>query len=295
MEDISKTDGVLDGKRAAHLYKLIKESGEDNCCVCGVSGSREEEEDGVNPFVSVCGHLFCSECRRGECPCGKKLGEDDVYQVEAEVEECEDEWYVEDVGASTKIKMLVRDLVYLKKGNEKDGMMPIKCIVFSQWTQFLDLIEGPLKTNGFSFARLDGSMNRPTRTAELKRFKDRPDVNVILISIKAGGVGLNLTHASRVYIMKPYWNPAVEQQAIDRVHRMGQTLEVQTIRFIVGGSIEERMVETQEKKKRLVSMTFKGEREVGDGKEERMRGMRELMFGKGGWRGEEEKKKKEGE
>jgi SNF2 family DNA or RNA helicase len=69
--------------------------------------------------------------------------------------------------------------------------MPIKCIVFSQWTQFLDLIEGPLKTNvtnGFSFARLDGSMNRPTRTAELKRFKDRRDVNVILISIKAGGV-----------------------------------------------------------------------------------------------------------
>ena len=108
-------------------------------------------------------------------------------------------------------------------------------------------------------------MNRIQRNQHLERFRLNERVNVMLISIRAGGVGLNLTHANRVYIMEPYWNPAVEQQAVDRVHRLGQTLPVTTIRFIANNTIEDRMVECQKRKQKLVSLTFKSTNEEEDG------------------------------
>jgi SWI/SNF-related matrix-associated actin-dependent regulator of chromatin subfamily A3 len=102
-------------------------------------------------------------------------------------------------------------------------------------------------------------MRRQDRTISMERFKKDPKVTVMLISLKAGGVGLNLTSASRIYLMEPYWNPAVEQQAIDRVHRLGQTRTVHTIRFIAKNTIEENIVELQKKKMKLAKLTFNEE------------------------------------
>jgi SNF2 family DNA or RNA helicase len=114
-------------------------------------------------------------------------------------------------------------------------------------------------------------MRRQERVAAMERLRTDPSVKVMLISLKAGGQGLNLTAASRIYLMEPYWyslkllmnfrNPAVEQQAIDRVHRLGQTKPVQTIRFIAKGSIEENIVALQQEKMRLAQLTFNEDKE----------------------------------
>ncbi|KAF9195988.1 hypothetical protein BGZ49_002924 [Haplosporangium sp. Z 27] len=99
-------------------------------------------------------------------------------------------------------------------------------------------------------------MQRSDRTVALSDFKEKPEIGVILISLKAGGVGLNLTSAQRVYLMDPHWNPAVESQAIDRIHRLGQTKPVDVIRFIIKESIEENILDLQKRKAELSDMTF---------------------------------------
>ena len=111
-------------------------------------------------------------------------------------------------------------------------------------------------------------MKRQDRTIAMEDFKRDPEVLILLLSLKAGGVGLNLTAACRVYIIEPYWNPAVEAQAVDRVHRMGQTQVVNTVRFIAKGTIEENIIDLQRKKMELAQMAFKeGQKEEDGGKD----------------------------
>lgn len=125
----------------------------------------------------------------------------------------------------------------------------MKSVVFSQFTSFMTLIEPALEKANMQFLRLDGSMAQKSRAAVLNKFRDTKKFTVLLLSLKAGGVGLNLTAAKRVFMMDPWWSFAVEAQAIDRVHRMGQEDEVRVYRFIVKDSVEERMLKVQERKK----------------------------------------------
>ncbi len=99
-------------------------------------------------------------------------------------------------------------------------------------------------------------MSRVKRNASLDAFRDDPSVTVILVSIMAGGLGLNLTTANKVYVMEPQFNPAAEAQAIDRVHRLGQTREVTATRFIMDESFEEKMLELQKKKQNLADLSM---------------------------------------
>ncbi|KAK3806278.1 MAG: SNF2 family N-terminal domain-containing protein [Benniella sp.] len=157
---------------------------------------------------------------------------------------------------STKVKALVEDLQREGEVSRRTGKPLMKSVVFSQWTSMLDLIEDGLRENHIRFTRLDGTMQRHDRTTAMMRFKERPEVSVILISLKAGGVGLNLTSAQRVYLMDPHWNPSVESQAVDRIHRLGQTKPVDVVRFIIKESIEENILELQKRKTELSEMTF---------------------------------------
>lgn len=125
----------------------------------------------------------------------------------------------------------------------------MKSVVFSQFTSFMSLIEPALARANINFLRLDGSMAQKARAAVLTKFKDCTTFTVLIISLRAGGVGLNLTSAKRVYMMDPWWSFAIEAQAIDRVHRMGQDDEVKVCRFIVKDSVEERMLKVQDRKK----------------------------------------------
>lgn len=124
-----------------------------------------------------------------------------------------------------------------------------KALVFSQWTMLLDLIEPELVAAGIPFIRLDGStQNRGAVTAEFQS-KDGPPV--MLISLKAGGTGLNLTAADHVFLVDPWWNPAVEAQAADRAHRIGQENPVMVYRMVSHGTVEEKILGLQEKKRAL--------------------------------------------
>jgi superfamily II DNA or RNA helicase len=124
-----------------------------------------------------------------------------------------------------------------------------KALVFSQWTSLLDLIEPELKDAGICFERLDGST--VDRAGVTQRFEAPQGPPVMLISLKAGGTGLNLTAADHVFLVDPWWNPAVEAQAADRAHRIGQTRPVMVYRLVARETVEEKILQLQEKKRAL--------------------------------------------
>lgn len=126
-----------------------------------------------------------------------------------------------------------------------------KILIFSQFVEMLQVIKVELVKKNISFSYLDGSVSASNRKDEVAKFQTDESVKVFLISLKAGGVGLNLTAADYVYIVDPWWNPAAEQQAIDRTHRIGQTRKIFAYKMICKDSIEEKIMKLQEKKKNL--------------------------------------------
>ncbi|HLU48555.1 MAG TPA: DEAD/DEAH box helicase, partial [Planctomycetota bacterium] len=125
-----------------------------------------------------------------------------------------------------------------------------KALVFSQFTKLLAIVRDRLAEEGVVYEYLDGRTRN--RGEKVERFQSDPDCKVFLISLKAGGLGLNLTAAEYVFLLDPWWNPAVEAQAIDRAHRIGQTRNVVAYRIVARNTVEERVVELQERKRRLV-------------------------------------------
>jgi SNF2 family DNA or RNA helicase len=121
--------------------------------------------------------------------------------------------------------------------------------VFSQWTSLLDLIEPHLEASGIARVRLDGSTR--DRAGVVAAFQADDGPPVMLISLKAGGTGLNLTAADHVFLCDPWWNPAVEDQAADRAHRIGQDRPVMVYRLVSQDTVEERIMALQEKKRAL--------------------------------------------
>ncbi len=124
-----------------------------------------------------------------------------------------------------------------------------KVLIFSQWTQFLDLIAARVEGMGLSYLRIDGSTKN--RQEVVERFQNDAEPRVMLLSLKAAGVGLNLTAADHVFIVDPWWNPAVEEQAADRAHRIGQDKPVFVRRFVAKDTVEERILLLQEEKRGL--------------------------------------------
>ena len=125
-----------------------------------------------------------------------------------------------------------------------------KVIVFSQFVKFLHLLRDQLDIAGTPYCYLDGQSN--DRTAQVDRFQNEPARRVFLISLKAGGYGLNLTAADHVMLMDPWWNPAVEAQAIDRAHRLGQERVVTALRLVTRGTVEEKILKLQAQKRGLI-------------------------------------------
>ena len=126
-----------------------------------------------------------------------------------------------------------------------------KVLIFSQFVKHLKIIEKMLKEQNIAYNYLDGSTRN--RQQEVESFQNNPDIPVFLISLKAGGTGLNLTAADYVFIMDPWWNPAVEEQAINRAHRIGQDKHVFIYRFITRNTVEEKITALQENKRRLAN------------------------------------------
>ena len=128
-----------------------------------------------------------------------------------------------------------------------------KVLIFSQWTSLLDLAEVPIEGKGWGYRRYDGSMNAKMRGDAVDDFKDaRKNVRIMLVSLKAGNAGLNLNVANRVIILDPFWNPYVEEQAIDRAHRIGQVRPVKVHRVLIPSTVEDRIIELQDKKRAII-------------------------------------------
>ncbi|RYE23236.1 MAG: helicase SNF2 [Sphingobacteriales bacterium] len=128
-----------------------------------------------------------------------------------------------------------------------------KALIFSQFLGMLGLIRKELEAKGIPYAYFDGSSTSTQREQAIQQFQNNEECRVFLISLKAGGIGLNLTAADYVYIVDPWWNPAVEQQAIDRTHRIGQTKNIFAYRLICKDTIEEKMLILQERKRILAN------------------------------------------
>lgn len=151
-----------------------------------------------------------------------------------------------------------------------------KTIVFSQFTFFLDLLEIPIKYElGIKYCRYDGGMTRQQRDAAAQDFQDqRSRTKVMLVSLKAGNAGLNLTAATQVIIMDPFWNPFIEMQAVDRAYRIGQQKPVQVHRILARDTVEDRIATIQEEKRHLVNAAL----DEGESKQLGRLSIRDLQF-----------------
>ncbi|KAJ8640061.1 hypothetical protein MRB53_016755 [Persea americana] len=232
----------------AYIQAVVEEMrrGEKGeCPIC-----LEVFEDAV---LTPCAHQLCRECllaswrnaMSGLCPvCRKTISRQDLITAPTESRfqiDIEKNWV-----ESSKVSALLQELENLCSTGSKS-------IVFSQWTAFLDLLQIPLSRNNISFLRLDGTLNLQQREKVIKEFTEESEIVVLLMSLKAGGVGINLTAASNAFIMDPWWNPAVEEQAVMRIHRIGQSKKVSIKRFIIKGTVEERMEAVQARKQRLIA------------------------------------------
>ena len=132
-----------------------------------------------------------------------------------------------------------------------------KALVFSQFTSFLKILRARLDRAGIAYEYLDGQTR--DRAARVERFQSGDDCRLFLVSLKAGGLGLNLTAAEYVFLLDPWWNPAVEAQAVDRAHRIGQTQQVFAYRLIARDTVEEKVLELQRSKRELAREIFTDE------------------------------------
>eukprot|EP00842_Homolaphlyctis_polyrhiza_P006440 jgi/Hompol1/6798/HPOL_001202-RA len=141
-------------------------------------------------------------------------------------------------------KLGVEWMLKMERGSNAGG-------IFSQFVRFLDLFERPLQEAGFGFVRYDGSMSAKERDDAIKQLKRDDAVTVMLVSLKCGSVGLNLSFANRVIMLDFWWNPAIENATIDRVHRLGQKRDVIVHRLTIQGTVEDRILALQTKKQQI--------------------------------------------
>ncbi|EME47779.1 hypothetical protein DOTSEDRAFT_97536, partial [Dothistroma septosporum NZE10] len=182
-------------------------------------------------------------------------------------------------GPHTKVKALLEDLRQseIETSQLADGEAPVRSVVFSGWTQYLDLVEFALVQNNIGFVRIDGKMSVKQRSESLKVFNTIPHVRVMLVSIKAGGQGLNFTAANKAYVMEPQFNPGVEHQAVDRIHRIGQKRDVVIKHYIMKGSVEEGILNMQQKKEDLAKLSMERKRSRNEENKMRMDQLKELF------------------
>jgi len=238
-----------------------------------------------HPVITACAHVFCRLCiskviehaenSEAACPmCRAPISAAKLINAPTHESTEDANFDGTDWQSSAKVDALMDALVQLRQADPT-----VKSLVVSQFTSFLKILEKPLRENGFKFEKLNGSMSRSQRTAAIESFSNKtPEApTVFLLSLKAGGVGLNLTAASRVFLLDPAWNPASEEQCFDRCHRLGQLNNVVITKFIVKDSVEERMLALQEKKRKLMDNVFDKRPSTAQRRKRRINDIRQLM------------------
>ncbi|KAI0971361.1 SNF2 family N-terminal domain-containing protein [Xylaria arbuscula] len=288
--DDEDTKPAIVESRSYEAFALMEETNNDLCISCkrrigsiDAADIASEREEDIIGHMTACFHLLCPNCIKswkrevdgkelGNCLfCGSyirfqcnelrksklEIEHEGHHPSKRETKDRSKDGYAGYSGPHTKTSALVEDLLKSEaESRAKPDEPPFKSVVFSAWTSHLDLIEIALENVEIRFTRLDGKMSRPARSAAMTAFREDDSIHVMLVSISAGGLGLNLVTGNTVYMMEPQYNPAAEAQAIDRVHRLGQKRPVRTIRYIMQSSIEEKMLALQEKKMKLASLSM---------------------------------------
>ncbi|KAF5986264.1 hypothetical protein FBULB1_2486 [Fusarium bulbicola] len=224
------------------------------CISCGVEALPDEMQSEF-----ACSHILCSKCSDS----------DEKYQLSLDsvlFPSCTKDGVLAVTGAPTeegvyqpsaKIRAVIQSLRVEQQGNPFTfGNQPIKSVVFTFWRKMLKLLEFALRTEGFKFARIDGQTSLSERASALQSFRDDDSCTVIIATIGSIGEGVDLTAANFVHLVEPHWNPMLEEQALDRVHRMGQTRDVVATRYITNNSIEMFVKDVKERKLDLINSSL---------------------------------------
>jgi SWI/SNF-related matrix-associated actin-dependent regulator of chromatin subfamily A3 len=159
----------------------------------------------------------------------------------------------EDIDVDTTSSKVEALMEILKASGKKAGT---KTVIFSQWTSFLNIIQAQLVKHGYKFARIDGTMRATQRDASLVALETDPECTIMLASLAVCSVGLNLVAANQVILADSWWAPAIEDQAVDRVHRLGQTKPTTVWRLVMNDSIEDTVLKIQAEKRKLMMTAF---------------------------------------
>lgn len=229
----------------------IRIESQEECAIC--------LETLHNPVITPCGHPFGRECitktieTQHKCPLCRADLQDETYLVEA-ANECGDAEKLDGMDASessSKLEALLKILEATK--NEGKGE---KTIIFSQWTRFLDIVQAKITERGYKFTRLDGTMKAAERDGALAALEHDKDCSIMLASLGVCAVGLNLVAANNIILSDSWWAPAIEDQAVDRVHRLGQKRPTRVFRLVMDETIEDTVLDIQQKKRALMRLAL---------------------------------------
>ena len=242
-------------KALQDMLQLSMESHED-CPIC------LQDLNSHEPVITHCAHVFGKPCitrvveTQRKCPmCRAPLeNEDKLVEPAAGLGEADDADTLTDVDtdkSSSKVDALLSIVAATHK------QLNPKIVIFSQWTRFLTLLEPHLLERNYTFTRLDGTMSAAARDQALTTFDRDPNTSILLASLSVCAVGLNLVAANTVVLSDSWWAPAIEDQAVDRIHRLGQKRDCTVWRLVMEESIEERVLDIQDRKRKLMMAAFR--------------------------------------
>ncbi|KXJ92263.1 RAD5-like protein [Microdochium bolleyi] len=248
----------------------------EDCTVCYEAIDTPEN---MGAIITACKHLFCKKCitqslaLNPTCPmCRTPLNQDLLVDFDPDFKDPENVNAEMDAETESSKTEAIKKLLQITLKDPKS-----KVVIFSQWTSFLNIIEHTLRSSNFRFSRIDGSMTTQKRDAAVTSLYEDPDCRILLASLSVCSVGLNLVAADTVILADSWWAPATEDQAVARVHRLGQIREVRIWRLIVKGSIEERVLGIQEEKRQLVGKAFRDKQASGQAKKVSLNDVKKVL------------------
>ncbi len=250
LESQKVVDLTPENRKALQDMLQVSIESQEDCPIC---------LDGLhNPVITACAHVFGTECiervieTQHRCPMcrAEPLELDSLVRPAVDLGESSDLPDIDTDTSSSKVEAL---LSILKASSKKPGT---KTVIFSQWTSFLNIIQAQLDANGYKYARIDGTMRANQRDASLTALETDPECTIMLASLAVCSVGLNLVAANQVILADSWWAPAIEDQAVDRVHRLGQKKPTTVWRLVMNDSIEDQVLNIQAEKRKLMMTAF---------------------------------------
>ena len=250
LEEQKIVDLTPENRKALQDMLQLSIESRDECPIC--------ISDLQDPVITHCAHIFDFECiqrvieTQHKCPMCRAPLESDSCLVRPAARLGEAAQQDIDINTSSSKTEALLNILEASHKKDKTG----KTIIFSQWTSFLDIVQSQLDEHSIGYTRLDGTMPASKRDAALHDLETNPKCTVMLASLSVCSVGLNLVAANQVILADSWWAPAIEDQAVDRVHRLGQKKPTTVFRLIMEGSIEERVLDIQANKRKLAMVAF---------------------------------------